>query len=87
MKIAITHDYLNQFGGAERVLKTLLEMFPEADLYTLLYDKEKTNGFFEGKVKGTSFLDWPGIKRRHRAFIPLMPLATYFLKPKSRFLK
>ncbi len=85
MKIAITHDYLNQFGGAERVLKVLLEMFPKADLYTLLYDKEKTNGIFEGRVKGTSFLDMPGVKSRHRAFIPIMPLATYFLRPKEEY--
>jgi len=85
MRIAITHDYLNQFGGAERVLKTLIEMFPEADLYTLLYDKEKTNGIFEGKVKGTSFLDMPGVKSRHRAFIPLMPLATALMKPKEKY--
>jgi glycosyltransferase involved in cell wall biosynthesis len=85
MRIAITHDYLNQFGGAERVLKVLLEMFPQADLYTLLYDKEKTNGIFENNIKGTSFLDVPGVRSRHRAFIPLMPLATYFLKPKKEY--
>lgn len=85
MRIAITHDYLNQFGGAERVLKVLLEMFPTADLYTLLYDKEKTNGIFEGRVKGTSFLDVPSVKNRHRAFIPLMPFAAAFLRPKKEY--
>ncbi|HKB88087.1 MAG TPA: glycosyltransferase [Patescibacteria group bacterium] len=34
MKIAIVHDYIKEFGGAERVLKTLTEMFPEAPIYT-----------------------------------------------------
>ena len=76
MKVAIFHDYLNQYGGAERVLEEILAMFPEADLYTLLYDKERTLGKFEGRVTGTSFLDTDAVRRRHRAFIPLMPLAA-----------
>jgi glycosyltransferase involved in cell wall biosynthesis len=67
------------------VLSALLEMFPEADVYTLLYDKEKTNDIFEGKVKGTSLLDWPGIKRHHRLFIPFMPLAVFFMRPKGKY--
>lgn len=39
MKIALVHDYLNEFGGAERVLLTLSEMFPEAPIYTAFYTK------------------------------------------------
>ena len=76
MRVAIFHDYLNQFGGAERVLQALLEIFPDADLYTLLYDKEKTFGLFEKNIKKTSFLDYPIVRKKHRAFIPLMPLAA-----------
>ena len=34
MKIALVHDYLNEYGGAERVLETLSEMYPEAPIYT-----------------------------------------------------
>jgi glycosyltransferase involved in cell wall biosynthesis len=34
MKIALVHDYLNEYGGAERVLETLSEMFPDAPIYT-----------------------------------------------------
>lgn len=83
MKVAILHDYLNQFGGAERVLKAILEIFPDAHLYTLLYDEEKTLGLFRGNLKKTSFLDIPLVRRRHRAFIPLMPLAAESLKSKE----
>lgn len=80
MKVAILHDYLNQFGGAERVLEVLLQIFPEADLYTLLYDEKKTFGVFERNIKGTSFLDsFPFVKKKHRLFIPLMPMASNFL--------
>ncbi len=85
MRVAILHDYLNQFGGAERVLQVLLEIFPDADLYTLVYDKEKTRGLFEGKVKGTSFLDWPLVRRYHRLFIPFMPLAAASFKQKGDY--
>lgn len=76
MRVAIFHDYLNQFGGAERVLKVLLDIFPKAHLYTLLYDKNKTFEIFENNVKKTSFLDKPYIRNHHRMFIPLMPFAS-----------
>lgn len=35
LKVAIVHDYLNQMGGAERVVGVLRKMFPEAPIYTL----------------------------------------------------
>ncbi len=82
MHVAILHDYLNQFGGAERVLETLLELFPDADLYTLLYDEAKTRGLFRGRVTKTSFIDVPFVRNHHRAFIPLMPFAAQFLRSK-----
>jgi glycosyltransferase involved in cell wall biosynthesis len=85
VKVAILHDYLNQFGGAERVLITLLEIFPNADLYTLLYDKKKTFGFFEKNIKKTSFLDVPFVRARHRAFIPLMPLAVRSVRSSEKY--
>jgi glycosyltransferase involved in cell wall biosynthesis len=80
MKVAILHDYLNQYGGAERVLQALLEMFPDSDLYTLLYDEGKTRGIFRGRVTRTSFLDTSLIRNHHRAFIPLMPFGAQLLK-------
>lgn len=80
MRVAILHDYLNQFGGAERVLQALLEIFPDADLYTLLYDEMKTRELFRGRVTGTSFLDMPFIRNHHRAFIPFMPFAACSLR-------
>src|SRR3989344_3087006 len=76
MRVALVHDYLNQYGGGERVLETLMEIFPEAPVYTLLYDRARTGGRFEGRVAGTSFLDFPLARRHHRVFIPLMPLAA-----------
>ncbi|MDO8467309.1 MAG: glycosyltransferase [bacterium] len=76
MKVALVHDYLNQYGGGERVLECLMEMFPEAPVYTLLHDVEKTGGRFESRVVKTSFLDFKFARRNHRWFIPFMPLAA-----------
>jgi glycosyltransferase involved in cell wall biosynthesis len=77
MRVAITHDYLNQFGGAERVLEILTDMYPDAPIYTLFYDKNALNGRFDKKIAKTSFLDRSFIRDHHRAFIPLFPLAAH----------
>lgn len=45
LKIALVHDYLIDFGGAEEVLSVLCEMFPNAPLYTAIYDKKKMQKF------------------------------------------
>lgn len=76
-KVAIVHDFLVQYGGAERVLEVLCEMFPEAPVYTLLYDKEKIRGKFQGREIHTSFLQkFPRfIRKRYRYLLPLMPIA------------
>lgn len=85
MRVALVHDYLNQWGGAERVLGVLTEMFPDAPIYTLLYDEEETLREFSGDNRKyrkiiTSFLNKPMVRKNHRTFIPLMPLAMRLLK-------
>ncbi|MCH8748871.1 glycosyltransferase family 4 protein, partial [Patescibacteria group bacterium] len=39
VRVALVHDYLVQFGGAERVLQALMELFPHAPVFTLLYNR------------------------------------------------
>lgn len=80
MKVALVHDYLNQLGGGERVLDELIKMFPEAKIYTLLYDKEKTRNLYEGKIARTSFLDFKFVRDFHRLFIPFMPFSALGIK-------
>lgn len=76
MRIALVHEYLNQFGGAERVLGVLCSLFPDASIYTLFYDAEATGGVFESREIRTSFLQKvPFIKNYHRFFPLFMPLA------------
>lgn len=85
MKVAIAHDYLNQYGGAERVLEVLLKIFPSAHVYTLLYDRERTLGKFDAHIHKTSFLDKPLVRKNHRPFIPLMPTAARFMTVKGDY--
>jgi glycosyltransferase involved in cell wall biosynthesis len=76
MRVAFVHEYLNQFGGAERTLAVLAEMFPTAPIYTLLYDEQATRGLFKNRLIQTSFLQkFPGAVRHHEWYPMLMPLA------------
>jgi len=73
MKIALVHDYLVQYGGAERVLENLGEIWPYAPIYTLLYNQAKVHKRFSEKTIRTSFLQKvPLARRHHRLFPPLM---------------
>lgn len=77
MKTCIVHEYLIDYGGAEQVLKGLLEVWPDSPIFTLIYQK---NGNCKDIIQSTevfgSFLNkMPFSKRKHRAYLPLMPLA------------
>ncbi len=56
MRVALVHDYLNQYGGAERVLEALHALYPEAPVYTSLYDPRSMPGAFRRWDIRTSFL-------------------------------
>lgn len=75
MKVAIVHDYLERWGGAEQTLKAILEIFPEADVFTLTYDKKKIEYFIEIKNINASFINnLPKfIKKRKRYLAPIIP--------------
>lgn len=82
MRIAIAHDYLMQFGGAERTLLALCEVYPDAPIFTLIYNKDVMSSFFKDKVIYTSFLDkFPNFfKNNPRLLLPLIPLAALSIK-------
>ena len=77
MRVAIVHDWLVTYGGAERVLEEMLKLYPDADLYSL-YDfiPQGQRGFILDKKVKTSFLQrLPLARSRYRDYLPLMPLA------------
>lgn len=76
-RIALIHDHLIQEGGAERVLRSLAELYSEAPIYTLVYDRKRMNEHFPPSRVHTSFLQHlPMIHRTYQWFLPLMPMAT-----------
>lgn len=76
MKVAISHDWLVSFGGAERVLEALLEIFPEADIFTSVLDRSKLPPVFDRVRIKTSFIQTlPFAGTKYRSYIGLMPAA------------
>jgi len=77
LRVALVHDFLVQYGGAERVLEVLAEIFPKAPIYTLLYDKKGVHGKFAHKIVRASFLQkFPKFLKKHYKFLlPFMPTA------------
>ena len=77
MKIAIVHDWLVTYAGAERVLEQMLECYPQADLFSVVdFLPEGQRGFLQGKNPRTTFIQQlPGARTRYRSYLPLMPLA------------
>ncbi|MEM4230343.1 MAG: glycosyltransferase [Candidatus Pacearchaeota archaeon] len=75
MKVAIVYDRVNKWGGAERLLLALHQIFPDAPLYTSVYDEKKTSWARVFDIK-TSFLQkLPFAKSNHELYALLMPLA------------
>jgi glycosyltransferase involved in cell wall biosynthesis len=77
MRVALVHDWLNNLGGAERVLIELHKIFPEAPIYTLFYDKKFVTEHLPDAVVIPSFLQRIiGIRKIYRALFFLMPAAV-----------
>lgn len=77
MKVAIIHDWLINPGGAERVLESIIELFPDSDIFTLIdFLDEKDRSFLKGKTIKTSFLQkLPFVKNKYPYYLFLMPYA------------
>jgi glycosyltransferase involved in cell wall biosynthesis len=74
-KIAIVCDWLTNLGGAEKVIMSLHKLFPDAPIYTTLYDKSRAKGFEKATIY-TSFLQKiPFAKKNHTLMLKGMPLA------------
>ncbi|WP_322071134.1 glycosyltransferase family 4 protein [Paraburkholderia bannensis] len=76
-RVAIVHDWLVTYAGAERVLEQIIDCFPDADLFSVVdFVDDKDRGFLRGKRATTSFIQrLPKARTRYRAYLPFMPLA------------
>ena len=70
MKIALVHDYLTQPGGAERVFELLCKHYPDADIFTSLYEPKRTIDLGERQVRTTVLQNVPGASKNFRLMAP-----------------
>ncbi len=76
MKLALVHDWLNQIGGAEDVLETLMALYPNTPLYTSIYAPDLMPPAYRGWDIHTQWIDrMPGIHNHHQPYLPLYPLS------------
>jgi len=77
LKAAIITDWLTQMGGAERVVLAIKELFPNAPLFTTVYNPDTVDPVFHDMEIRTSFIQkLPGAKKSYTKYLPLMPTAV-----------
>lgn len=85
-KVALLHDWLTGMRGGEKCLAAFLDLYPEADIYTLLHVPGTTTSAIDNAVRGTSFLQkLPGVEKYYRTLLPFFPLAAKTLQLKDDY--
>lgn len=76
-RVALVHDWLAAYAGSEKVVEQILQVFPDADLYSVVdFFPESQRGVLGGKHAHTSFIQHlPRARKSFRGYLPLMPLA------------
>ncbi len=76
MKVAIVHDWLTNYAGAETIVDLWLQMYPDADIFTLVYDKKKMSGHFPGtKIYTSKLQKIPFATKIYTKLLKFMPAA------------
>src|SRR4051812_37204673 len=75
MKVALVYDRVNKWGGAERILLALKELFPDAPLFTSVYHEEKASWAKDFTIKPSYLQKIPFLKSHHEIIPFLMPSA------------
>lgn len=76
MRVAIVHDYLNQTGGAERVVESFHRLWPDAPIFTSLADRDAMpRSLRDADIRVSWMQRVPGWRRHFRAYLPLYPFA------------
>jgi glycosyltransferase involved in cell wall biosynthesis len=80
MKVAIVHYWILQMRGGEKVLEALCEMYPNADIYTHVYDPNNVSATIRSHNVFTTFISrLPFAKKLYKLYLPFMPLALELL--------
>lgn len=76
MKVALVHDFLNQYGGAEKVLESLHELYPDAPIHTSIFIPDSLPKKFSGMRINTSFMQkLPFLRHHFKKYLLLYPMA------------
>ncbi|MDX1917524.1 MAG: glycosyltransferase family 4 protein [Candidatus Caenarcaniphilales bacterium] len=77
LKVAIVHEWLVDYSGSERVLEQIINLYPQADLFSVVeFLPHELKYFIKDKKVQTTFIqNLPGAKKNYRNYLPLMPLA------------
>jgi len=74
MRVALVHDYLTQYGGAERVLDVIHDQFPDAPVYTSLYAPDQMPDHYrDWDIRTSPLAHVPGAVKSHRLWLPIYP--------------
>jgi glycosyltransferase involved in cell wall biosynthesis len=77
MRVALAHDWLTGMRGGEKVLEALCELYPDADIFTLLHTRGSTSPTIERHTIRTSFVQrLPMVEAKYRWYLPLFPAAV-----------
>ena len=76
MKVAIIHYWLVNMRGGEKVVEALLDLYPDADIYTHVFDEQAVSEKIVQRIKGATFIQkLPMANKLYQSYLPLMPLA------------
>jgi glycosyltransferase involved in cell wall biosynthesis len=76
MRVAIVHDWLTGMRGGEKCLEVFCELFPNADIFTLLHNKGSVSNIIESMNIRTSFIQkFPDAGKKYRSYLPFFPKA------------
>jgi glycosyltransferase involved in cell wall biosynthesis len=85
MKVAIVHYWFITRRGGEKVVESLLKLYPNADIYTLFYDEKKYGDSLKNHKIYTSILNTPLLRKYYQKIFPLYPIGIRSLKLKEQY--
>jgi glycosyltransferase involved in cell wall biosynthesis len=85
LRVAIVHYWLVTWRGGEKVLESLLKLFPDADIYTLFYEKSVCHPYLKNNQVYTSCLDLGPLKKHYQKMFPFYPVGIKSLKLQKKY--
>ena len=76
LNVAIVHDYLNQYGGAERCLEVFHELFPRAPIFTLVYNEDTLPQYNQWDIRPSLLQHFPMIHQHYKYYFPWFPFVV-----------